>query len=97
MATHDQRFPEALVVLLAKVLVVVDSCRSGGKQIDRSAEVSAIRPPAEYIVSVPYAGPGLEATLTWQELLTENAPLDVEQVDFAHPLYVLYSVRRHRA
>ncbi|MFI6686783.1 acetoacetate--CoA ligase [Streptomyces sp. NPDC050485] len=77
-----------------KVLVTVTGYRSGDRLVDRAPEVEAIRaalPSLTHTVTVPYAGSGIFDTLPWCELLAETDELDFEQVDFGHPLYVLYS------
>ncbi|MGW2812616.1 acetoacetate--CoA ligase [Streptomyces sp. NPDC001415] len=77
-----------------KVLVTVTGYRSGDRLIDRAPEVEAIRaalPSLTHTVTVPYAGSGIVNALSWCELLAETDELDFEQVDFGHPLYVLYS------
>ncbi|MDI1460475.1 acetoacetate--CoA ligase [Catellatospora sp. KI3] len=74
-----------------KVLVAVDGYRYGGKLIDRTGEVAAIRaalPSLEHAVVLSYtqgaAGLGELAADT-------DEPLVFTPVPFAHPLYVLYS------
>ncbi|MFD8687461.1 acetoacetate--CoA ligase [Streptomyces sp. NPDC059651] len=77
-----------------KVLVTVTGYRSGDRLVDRASDVAAIRaalPSLTHTVTVPYAGPDLESALSWDELLTETGDLVFEQVDFVHPLYVLFS------
>jgi acetoacetyl-CoA synthetase len=88
------------------VLLAIDGYRYGAKEVDRRAEVAAIRaglPSLRAVVAVPYLDPGaarLEGALTWDELLGDDgagaasgatAAFDVEPVPFDHPLYVLYS------
>ena len=77
-----------------KVLLVVDGYRYGAREIDRSAEVAAIRdalPTLAATVSIAYLRDYLPDTITWDELVADDAPLTFERVPFAHPLYVLYS------
>ncbi|HZQ76823.1 MAG TPA: acetoacetate--CoA ligase [Acidimicrobiia bacterium] len=82
-----------------KVLLAVDGYRYGAKAVDRTGEVAAIRsglPDLGATVAVPYLDPGAGAAaipgaVTWDELLSEDGPLDHEAVPFDHPLYVLYS------
>ncbi len=77
-----------------KVLVAVDGYRYGDKDIDRTAEVAAIRaalPSVEHVVSVPYLDAGVPDAVSWADLLAEPAELTFEPVPFDHPLYVLYS------
>jgi acetoacetyl-CoA synthetase len=85
------------------VLLAVDGYRYGAKEVDRSAEVAAIReglPSLRAVVTVPYldGGARLPDTRTWDELLGDadrasgaTAAFDAEPVPFDHPLYVLYS------
>jgi acetoacetyl-CoA synthetase len=81
------------------VLLAVDGYRYGTREVDRSAEVAAIRaglPSLRATVVVPYLRPGQEPTggegsITWQELTAEPAPPSFLPVAFDHPLYVLYS------
>ena len=82
------------------VLLVVDGYRYGDRDVDRAAEVAAIRaalPMVRTTVTVPYlreeaaalaAVPGSES---WNALLADAGPLAFEAVPFDHPLYVLYS------
>ncbi|MBE1493402.1 acetoacetyl-CoA synthetase [Amycolatopsis lexingtonensis] len=76
-----------------RVLLTVSGYRYGAKDIDRRAEVAAIRaglPTVEHVVHVPYGEHDLPGTTAWSELLTESAP-GFEPVGFAHPLCVLFS------
>jgi acetoacetyl-CoA synthetase len=90
-----------------KVLLTVDGYRHGGKDFDRSANVSGILselPSVEHVVVLPYlaqegfdeaafGGGGVRGVLSWDELLSRGAgcALSFEQVPFDHPLWVLYS------
>lgn len=79
-----------------KVLVTVDGYRYGAKDVDKTAEVAAIRaalPSLTHTVLVPYldAGASLPDTVSWAELLAEPAEPVTDPVPFDHPLYVLYS------
>ncbi len=77
-----------------KVLVAVDGYRYGDKDVDRTAEVAAIRaalPSVQHVVSVPYLDAGVPDAVSWADLLAEPAELTFEPVPFDHPLYVLYS------
>ncbi|MGZ7084805.1 MAG: acetoacetate--CoA ligase [Ilumatobacteraceae bacterium] len=78
-----------------KVLLVVDGYRYGSRDIDRHAEVEAIRGgltslqatvAVTYLSDVPVPG-----AIGWGELVDESKPLEFEQVASDHPLYVLYS------
>jgi acetoacetyl-CoA synthetase len=80
-----------------KVLLVVDGYRYGEKEIDRSdaiAEIRANLPTLQSTVLVPYLRPGeggVPDAVTWEELCAEEAPLEFLPVDFAHPLWILFS------
>jgi acetoacetyl-CoA synthetase len=77
-----------------KVLLTIDGYRYGDRDVDRTAEVAAIRaalPSLSAVVCVPYLGIGLEDSLQWDSLLSEPSELAFEPVDFDHPLYILYS------
>jgi acetoacetyl-CoA synthetase len=72
-----------------KVLVAVDGYRYGDKDIDRRAEVAAIRaalPSVERLITIPY----LYESGDW-DTLDGPDPLTFAAVPFEHPLYVLYS------
>jgi len=75
------------------VLLATAGYRYGTKDIDRRAEVAAIRaglPTLRHTVHVPY-GPGeLADTVAWTDLLAGADP-GFEAVPFAHPLCVLFS------
>jgi len=79
------------------VLLAVAGYRFGGKQVDRRAELAAIReqlPSLRTVVHVPYVGGEVDElpdTVPWHDLLSEDAALEFEPVPFAHPLYVLFS------
>ena len=81
------------------VLLAVDGYRYGGRTVDRTAEVADIRaelPSLGATVTVPYLAADPESarhngSVTWSELIAEPAELEVEDVPFDHPLYVLYS------
>jgi acetoacetyl-CoA synthetase len=84
-----------------RVLLTIDGYRYGERDVDRAAEVAAIRealPALEAVVVVPYlrdeAG-ALEAVpdgVAWSALLRAAAPsTGFARVPFDHPLYVLYS------
>jgi acetoacetyl-CoA synthetase len=90
-----------------KVLLTVDGYRHGGKDFERAGNVRSILaelPSVEYVVALAYlkddldkaafgGGSGVRGVLTWDELLASGAgsELAFEQVEFDHPLWVLYS------
>jgi acetoacetyl-CoA synthetase len=68
-----------------KVLLATDGYSYGGKRFDRSdrvREIATAIPSLEHTIMVPSG---------WEELLSETAELEFEQVPFDHPLWVLYS------
>ncbi|WP_318307097.1 acetoacetate--CoA ligase [Amycolatopsis solani] len=76
-----------------KVLLTVAGYRYGTKDVDRRAEVAAIRaglPAVEHVVHVPYGDHDLPGTTAWSDLL-EESERGFEPVGFAHPLCVLFS------
>ncbi len=83
------------------VLLAVDGYRYNGRDFDRRdvvARLQAEMPSLRRTVVLPYLDreadlSGLEATMTWDELLAggEGAALEFEAVRFGHPLWVLYS------
>jgi acetoacetyl-CoA synthetase len=76
------------------VLLVVSGYTYGDKQIDRTAEVTALRaglPTVRHVVAIPYGEGEIPDALSWDELLAEPGELAFEPVPFAHPLCVLFS------
>ncbi|KHL15093.1 acetoacetyl-CoA synthetase [Mumia flava] len=83
------------------VLVAVDGYRYGAKDVDRRAEVAAIRealPTLRATVWVDYLGSrrgstggGARPELGWDDLVAEPGELTYERVPFDHPLYLLFS------
>ena len=76
------------------VLLVVAGYRYGDKDVDRTAEVAALRaglPTVRHVVQVPYGGPELPDTVSWPELLAEPGEPACDPVPFDHPLCVLFS------
>jgi acetoacetyl-CoA synthetase len=77
-----------------KVLLSVAGYTYRDREVDRRAEVAAIReglPTLEHVVHVPYGPLDLPDAVGWGELLAEPGPLEFEPVAFDHPLYVLFS------
>jgi acetoacetyl-CoA synthetase len=80
-----------------RVLLAIDGYRYGGRAIDRSAEVAAIRdalPSLSATVVLPCLDPSSAApagAMSWEELRSEPGSLEFAQVPFDHPLFVLYS------
>jgi acetoacetyl-CoA synthetase len=80
-----------------KVLLTVDGYRYGTHDVDRVAEVAAIRaalPDLQATVALPYLRGGEQVipdALAWDELTAERGELAFEPVSFDAPLYILYS------
>ena len=77
-----------------KVLLAVAGYTYRDREVDRRAEVAAIRaglPTLEHVVHVPYGPLDLPDATGWEALLAEPGPLEFEPVAFDHPLYVLFS------
>jgi acetoacetyl-CoA synthetase len=75
------------------VLVAVDGYRYGRKEIDRRAEVAAIRealPSVRHTVMLPYLYPDTQDGWADLEAGTDE-PLTFAQLPFDHALYILYS------
>ncbi|MEA3185400.1 MAG: acetoacetyl-CoA synthetase, partial [Ilumatobacteraceae bacterium] len=78
-----------------KVLLVVDGYRYGSRDIDRRAEVQAIRdglPGLQATIALQYLDDDpIPDSLAWTDLVDQVGPTEFEQVAPEHPLYVLYS------
>jgi acetoacetyl-CoA synthetase len=82
-----------------KVLFAVDGYQYGGRQFDCRSVVSSLQqslPTLERTILVPYlyrGDPhgGMENVLLWDDVLKEKGTLVYEQVDFNHPMWVVYS------
>jgi acetoacetyl-CoA synthetase len=78
-----------------KVLLVVDGYRYGSRDIDRRAEVQAIReglPSLQATVALQYLGDSpIPGAVDWNEFIDSPGAVEFEQVPADHPLYVLYS------
>ncbi|PZR64660.1 MAG: acetoacetate--CoA ligase [Chloroflexi bacterium] len=80
-----------------KVLLTIDGYRYGGRQVDRTDQVAAIRaalPSLAATVAVPYLEPTssrIPDAVGWHELTAAGGAPEYETVPFDHPLYVLYS------
>ena len=74
-----------------KVLLAVDGYRYGGRDFDRRGEVERIRaglPTVEHTVVLPYLGGSAEM---WRGVLGGEGELELAQLPFDHPLWVLHS------
>ena len=77
-----------------RVLITVGGYGYRNRYVDRRAEVEAIRsqlPTLEHVVAVPYGEADVPDAVSWDSLTAEAAPLKFDQVDFNHPLYILFS------
>jgi acetoacetyl-CoA synthetase len=80
-----------------KVLLTVDGYRYGTHDVDRVAEVAAIRaalPDLQATVALPYLRGGEQVipdALAWDDFTAERGELAFEPVSFDAPLYILYS------
>ena len=80
-----------------KVLIAVNGYVYNGRSFDTRSTVQQLRaqiPSLEATLLIGYVGGGtLEGTLDWDSTLLQNAgaELEFEPVEFAHPLWVLYS------
>lgn len=82
-----------------KILFAVDGYQYGGKKFDCRPTISTLQqslPTLERTILVPYLFPGesvtgLTKTLLWDDILREEGPLTYEQVEFNHPIWVVYS------
>lgn len=82
-----------------KILFAVDGYQYGGRKFDCKPTVATLQrslPTLERTILVPYLDPsnasiGVENVLIWDDLVKESGPLIYEQVDFNHPMWVVYS------
>ena len=79
-----------------RILIAVDGYVYGGKRIERSVEIAAIRdalPTLGHTVVIPYlpGAPAVPDAIAWNTLLAPSEPMQYEPVPFEHPLWVLYS------
>lgn len=77
------------------VLVTADGYRFGGKEHDKRDDIAALRaglPTVRATVMVSRLGTAMPGTLDWNVVAgPEGAELSIERVDFAHPLWILFS------
>jgi acetoacetyl-CoA synthetase len=80
--------------LAPKLMLTVAGYRYGDKFVQRHEQVAEIRSrlsSIETVVEVPYAGERIPDSVSWNELMAEEAPLEFASLPFGHPLYVLFS------
>lgn len=85
-----------LAQLEPTVLIAADGYHWNGKDVDRSDVVAQLRQglsTLRHFVHVPYVfdRPSPDDSTSWEELLAVDAPLEFEQVEFSHPLWVLFT------
>ena len=76
------------------VLVTIGGYNYGAKDIDKTADIAAIRaglPTVRHVVGIGYGRHEVSDAMPWSELVAEPAPLAFDRVPFDHPLYVLFS------
>jgi acetoacetyl-CoA synthetase len=85
-----------LAQLEPSVLIATDGYHWNGKDVDRGDVVAKLRvgiPTVRHFVHVPYVfdRPHPDGSTPWDELLVQDEPLVFEQVEFSHPLWVLFT------
>lgn len=77
-----------------KVLIAQDGYVHAGKMIDRRevlATITAGLPSLQQSIVLPVAGDLPDGAINWSDLTSDDVDLSFEQVDFDHPLWVVYS------
>jgi acetoacetyl-CoA synthetase len=85
-----------LAQLEPTVLIATDGYHWNGRDVDRSDVVARLReglPTLRHFVHLPYVfdRPSPEGSTPWDELLAGDDPPEFEQVEFSHPLWVLFT------
>jgi acetoacetyl-CoA synthetase len=85
-----------LAQLEPTVLVAIDGYHWNGKDVDRGEVVAQLRanlPTVRHFVHIPYVfdRPHPEGSTPWDELMAADEPLVFEEVEFSHPLWVLFT------
>jgi len=86
-----------LAQLEPTVLIAADGYHWNGKTVDRSDVAQQLHdglPTLRQVVHVPYAHPDHatpDGWTTWGEVVAHDMPLVFEQVEFSHPLWVLFT------
>ena len=85
-----------LAQLEPAVLIATDGYHWNGREIDRGDVVARLReqlPTLRHVVHVPYVfdRPPPDGSTPWDELLARDEPPAFEQVEFSHPLWVLFT------
>ena len=77
-----------------KILIAQDGYVHAGKMIDRSEAIETISqglPSVTHQIRVPVVGDAPSDAILWDDLLGEKADLVTTQVEFDHPLWIVYS------
>jgi len=77
-----------------KVLIAQDGYVHAGKMIDRSDVLATIRaglPTLDHTVLVSVLGTPSDDTIAWDRMIDRDVPLQITQVPFEHPLWIVYS------
>ncbi|HEX3612183.1 MAG TPA: acetoacetate--CoA ligase [Sporichthyaceae bacterium] len=85
-----------LAQLEPTLLIAVDGYHWNGKDVDRRDVVAKLRaslPTLRHTVHVPYVfdEPGPADSVPWDDVVARDAEPHFEQVDFSHPLWVLFT------
>jgi acetoacetyl-CoA synthetase len=84
-----------LAQLEPTVLIAADGYHWNGRRVDRGDVVARLRdrlPTLRHLVHVPSApGRPWDGATPWEELLARDEPPLFEQVEFSHPLWVLFT------
>ncbi|MBW0092448.1 acetoacetate--CoA ligase [Pseudonocardia sp. KRD-184] len=85
-----------LAQLEPTVLIATDGYHWNGKEVDRADVVAHLREnltTLRHVVHVPcvFDRPHPEGATPWDEVVATEAPLEFEQVEFSHPLWVLFT------
>ena len=77
------------------LLIAVDAYSYGGKIFDISTTLTTLVESLPTLRATVVAGTEMTASFSqstsWDEFVSEYEPLEFEQVDFAHPLWILFS------
>ncbi len=77
-----------------KVLILQDGYVHAGKTIDKrtaQSHIVAQLPSLEHVVSVPVVGEVASGHMAWSSLTGDDVPLDIAELPFDHPLWIVYS------